>query len=295
MTVIVSMIVTLLVIWGISFVLPKRTSFGEKKRFWHVQLGILSTTRKGSELGLEWSVFHYVAMGICGFAIGALLVLLTHHVLLILVGVIAGWVIPTLVMEDVMYRRKRRVLMSCVPNLRLLTSKLQEGGSLEYALDITVPLMNGATKPIFLEMLQIISIDRGEPARALQYLKQQLTFRRIEDLCEKLLLGRSEGYSFRMVRSIAKTVDDISLDILDIQEVELVNQRKRWNMITLHLMLWTLPFLFRWMEMNMADTVAMTLSMNTFFGQALLAALCVNTLFAILYLNRLTRFDMRDA
>ncbi|MDN4617671.1 hypothetical protein QCD85_06145 [Paenibacillus sp. PsM32] len=251
--------------------------------------------RRGAELGLEWSFFHYGCMVTCGLGVGAILVWLTQNILLIIVGVVAGWVVPTLVMEDIIYRRKRRVLMSCVPNLRLLTSKLQEGGSLEYALDITVPLMNGATKPIFLEMLKIISIDRGEPGRALHYLKQQLTFRRIEDLCEKLLLGRNEGYSFRMVRSIAKTVDDISLDILDIQEVELVNQRKRWNMITLHLMLWTLPFLFKWMELNMADTVAMTLSMNTFLGQGLLAALSVNTLFAVLFLNRLTRFDMRDA
>ncbi|WDF52872.1 hypothetical protein PQ460_10800 [Paenibacillus sp. KACC 21273] len=295
MTIIVSMIVSFLIVGGISFILPQHTSFGEKKRFWKVRFGVPSMKRRGAELGLEWSFFHYGCMVTCGLGVGAILVWLTQNILLIIVGVVAGWVVPTLVMEDIIYRRKRRVLMSCVPNLRLLTSKLQEGGSLEYALDITVPLMNGATKPIFLEMLKIISIDRGEPGRALHYLKQQLTFRRIEDLCEKLLLGRNEGYSFRMVRSIAKTVDDISLDILDIQEVELVNQRKRWNMITLHLMLWTLPFLFKWMELNMADTVAMTLSMNTFLGQGLLAALSVNTLFAVLFLNRLTRFDMRDA
>lgn len=295
MTIIVSMIVSFLIVGGISFILPQHTSFGEKKRFWKVRFDVPSMKRRGAELGLEWSFFHYGCMVTCGLAVGAILVWLTQNILLIIVGVVAGWVVPTLVMEDIIYRRKRRVLMSCVPNLRLLTSKLQEGGSLEYALDIMVPLMNGATKPIFLEMLQIISMDRGEPGRALHYLKQQLTFRRIEDLCEKLLLGRNEGYSFRMVRSIAKTVDDISLDILDIQEVELVNQRKRWNMITLHLMLWTLPFLFKWMELNMADTVAMTISMNTFLGQGLLAALSVNTLFAVLFLNRLTRFDMRDA
>lgn len=293
--ILVSMIVSLLVVYAVSIFLPQRTRLGERKRFWQMQLGTFTVKRRGSELGLEWSLFHYVCMIGSGLAVGAILVWLTHNVLLILVGVVAGWVIPTLITEDIIYRRKRRVLISCVPNLRLLTSKLQEGGSLEYALSNTVPLMNGVTKPIFAQMLQLISIDRGEPERALRYLKQQLTFRRIEDLCEKLMIGRNEGFTFRMARSIAKTVDDISLDILDIHEVELINQKKRWNTITLHLMLWTLPFLFKFMEMNMADTVSMTLSMNTFLGQTLLAALSVNTLLAVLYLNRLTRFDMRDA
>lgn len=293
--ILVSMIVSLLAMYAVSIFLPQRTQLGERKRFWQMQLGTFTVKRRGSELGLEWSLLHYVCMIGSGLAVGAILVWWTHNVLLILVGIVASWVIPTLIAEDIMYRRKRRVLISCVPNLRLLTSKLQEGGSLEYALSSTVPLMNGVTKPIFEQMLQIISIDRGEPQRALHYLKQQLTFRRIEDLCEKLIIGRSEGFTFRMARSIGKTVDDISLDILDIQEVELINQKKRWNMITLHLMLWTLPFLFKFMEMNMADTVSMTLSMNTFLGQILLAALSVNTLMALLYLNRLTRFDMRDA
>ncbi len=280
---------------AIATYIPKQTKAQAHEQRMRAFLGFEQTKQRGTELGLKIQLWHYLLMLVICAALGVLIALWTSNIFLVLVGVAAGLILPQIILEDLIYRRKRKVLVSCVPNLRLLTSKLEEGGNLENALQLTVPLMNGVTKPIFHEMHRLIASDNGEPYRGLEYLKSQLTFRRIEDLCEKLITGRSDGFSYRTAKSLDKTTDDISLDILDIESIELKNNKSRFVLIVIHLMIWTFPFMFAWMEGNLGEVTSVVLSIQTITGKILLTILGLNFLLGCLYLNRLTRFDMKDA
>lgn len=285
---------TVLICFAIGVMLPKQSKRTKQLQNMRLLLGYQKAAEQGDELGLKVKPWHYaLILSIC-IVLGGAIGYFTNNILLVSVGVIAGFSIPKIVMEDLIYKRKRNVLINVVPNLRLLTAQLLEGGSLIRALELSLPAMSGATLPLFKDMHEKLRL-KNEEEDVLEHFQAELGFSRIGDLCEKLVYGKSEGYHSKAVDSIRKTIDEINLDIQDIQKIEIENKMRRQQMILLLFLVWAFPFIFAWFESNMISISGGQLTIETIYGKILLAVLGVNTLLGILYLNRWTRFDMRDA
>lgn len=289
-----NLLAAIIICFGISRLFRTDRQTRESRIRLRALAGYRQAVQQGNELGLTVKAWHYLLIVSICLGLGLGIAYYTDNILLSTVGVFAGFIIPKIILEDLIYKRKRNVLINIVPNLRLLNSKFLEGQSLRRSLELSIPAMNGVTKPLFEDMFKDLML-RVDEEDVLEKFRLELRFSRVDDYCEKLAYSKSEGYHSKTIDSLRKTTDEISLDIQNILEIEIENKKRRFQTITLLFLVWAFPFMFGWFEGNMIEISGGVLTLQTFAGKLLLAILGVNTLAGLLYLNRWTRYDMNDS
>ncbi|BFH18337.1 hypothetical protein J6TS7_32570 [Paenibacillus dendritiformis] len=151
-----------------------------------------------------------------------------------------------------------------------------------------MPLMSGVTKPNFLKLYRSLEIGI-DSTLALREMQEELRFQKFNDLCDKLVLGNREGYHTRTVESIRETIQDITDDITILQDLDLQNKRKRFNVHVVVVISWCFPFMFAYMESQIG-----TPTLETPIGKILIVSLFFVSLITYLMRDKYLSLNLNE-
>lgn len=275
-------------VWAISLVLPRPSQHShERARLMNI-MGFTSVQKTAATIGWQFKLRDYlILLGLSIFS-GYLIAVFTGNYLFVIVGVALCFFVPRYVVSTIQYKRRKEILLDLPHNLRLLCSKFRDCKSLQRSLEASLPLMSGVTKPTFMKLYQ--SLELGiDSTIALREAQNELRFQKFNDLCDKLIMGNREGFHTRTVESIRETITDISSDITILQDLDMQNKRKRFNVHVVVVISWCFPFMFAYMESQIG-----TPTLETPIGKILLVSLFFVSLVTYLMRDKYLSLNLND-
>lgn len=262
-----------LIFFTLIFLLPKAEidkSFTLSKIF-----GYEKIRKEAEDAGWSLSSKEFIGIIVFSIIVVALIAIFIGNYFFIALGVVLCFTLPRAIVLKVKRKIRQNVLFDLPANLRLFISKLADFPNIQKALENALPDMSGVTKPIFEKASNQLRV--GLPLdRVLDEMMVELRIRKMEDFMDKLLLTQMEGFHARSLESLKETVEEISEDIQQIQELEIEAKRKRRDLFLISVMAWIMPVLLSFMNTGNGNVF-----LNTSFGQIYIVSFAAATLFSI--------------
>ncbi|MEC0167372.1 hypothetical protein [Paenibacillus graminis] len=246
---------------------------------------------KAAGIRFEWRQFILILITAAGGGVAA--AALFSNIWFVAVGAALGFFMPKMWFFSVKYRRRKELLLNLPGNLRLLASKLRDCKSLQRSLEAALPLMTGVSKPLFAHMYDSLQIGLDVPT-VLERARQQIRFKKFDELCQKLTAGNREGFHARAVDGIRESVADIDADIQLLQEIDTENERKRMEPFMVFSLSFAFPLLFRYMESQLTQEFHIQTTMQTGIGKFLIASMLIFVLIGLWQKDKLLRLNLDD-
>lgn len=255
--------------------------------------GFENTQKQAKELGIQLTIKHYFILVIVSGLVGFLVMRLTSNLLLAGIAVGVGFTIPKMILSSLKYKRRRELLINLPANLRLLASKFRDSKSLQKSLEDSLPIMSGVSTEYFQDLYNslILGVDSKV---ALRQIREKVSFKKFDDLCEKILMGQRDGYHARVVDGIRETIDDIAFDIQLLKQLDIENRSKRLNVYIIFGMCWAFPFLFNYMESQLAEELGVQTTFETPLGKILIATMALVTLIGFIKRDKFLRLNLDE-
>ncbi|MEK5163178.1 hypothetical protein NYE69_12675 [Paenibacillus sp. FSL R5-0527] len=264
--------------WGLSFWLPPVVN--ARVRRLRFTFGFDQTQADAQALGIQLKAKHFALLITISVGVGVVIAYLTKNTLFVAFGVGLGFIVPKIILSQIRYRRRKEVLLNLPGNCRLFTSKLRDCKSVQKALEMSIPVMNGVTAPLFEKAYQSLRLG-VDLLTVLERMKSEIRFKQFDDFCEKILMGSRDGFHARVIEGIRETIDDIYEDMQLLQEMDIKNQRKRLEVYGVFGGCFALPYLFRYMESQMAQELGQTITLDTWIGKILIVSMAIVTLIGL--------------
>ncbi|MBA9086496.1 uncharacterized membrane protein (DUF485 family) [Fontibacillus solani] len=255
--------------------------------------GFEDTQKQAMELGIRLTVKHYLILVTISVSSGVLAAWMTKNILLAGVAVGVGFMVPKMILSSIRYKRRKELLMNLPSNLRVLASKFRDNKSLRMSLQMSLPVMDGVSKPHFQNLYDALRLNVPQTT-ALNQMKKNIGFSKFDDLCEKITMGQHDGYHARVVEGIRKTIDDIDFDIQHLQRLDIDNRKKRFIVYLIFGICWAFPFLFGYMESEIAAEFGMVTTLHSPIGKILIASMCLNTFIGFFKRDKFLRLNLDD-
>ncbi|MDY7989820.1 hypothetical protein UY286_05140 [Paenibacillus polymyxa] len=262
-----------LLFFTLSFLLPKaevNKPFTLSKMF-----GFEKIRKEAEDAGWSLSSKEFIGIIVFSIIVVALIAVFIGNYFFIALGVILCFTLPRAIVLKVKRKIRQNILFDLPANLRLFISKLADFPNIQKGMENALPDMSGVTKPIFEQASNQLRV--GLPLdRVLDEMMAELRIRKMEDFMDKLLLTQREGFHTRSLESLRETVEEISEDIQQIQELEIEAKRKRRDLLLISIMAWIMPVLLSFMNTGNGNVF-----LNTSFGQIYIVSFAAATLFSI--------------
>jgi hypothetical protein len=282
---------SLLIVSGLFVVLP--SPHNERVRQIRVTFGFEQVKAQAQAAGMKLEVKHYLLLLALSMSVGVVIALLTHNWIFIGFGVGISIIVPKIWISHVKYKKRREILMNLPGNLRLLTSKLRVCKSMLKSLEASLPLMNGVTTASFERLYQSLQIGI-DLQTAIKKIKQEIHFKQLDDYCEKVLMGEKDGYHNRVIQSMRETIDDIYADTQLLKEMDIKNRKKQGEVYWLFTLFFGFVYLFRYMELQLAEQLGSSLTLDTLFGQLLIVSMATTALIGLWKKDTYLRLNLDD-
>ncbi|WP_028592392.1 type II secretion system F family protein [Paenibacillus massiliensis] len=238
-------------------------------------LGYEKVRKEAEDAGWSLSSKEFISIIVFSIIVVALIAIFIGNYFFIALGIVLCFTLPRAIVLKVKRKIRQNVLFDLPANLRLFISKLADFPNIQKALENALPDMSGVTKPIFEQASNQLRV--GFPLeKVLDDMMVELRIRKMEDFMEKLVLTQTEGFHARSLESLRETVEEISEDIQQIQELEIDAKRKRRDLFLISIMAWLMPILLSFL--NTGDE---NVFLNTSFGQVYIVSFAAATLFSI--------------
>lgn len=277
---------------GLSLFLP-RVGKSEKATRLRMTFGFESARSQASELGINISVKHYIFSTLSSLVVGCGIAYLTNNVLFVVIGAVISFIVPKMVFSMIRYKQRREILLNLPSNLRLLASKFRDCKSLVKSLEMSLPIMNGVTKPIFQEMYNSLALNVSIQV-TLEKAKMEVNFGKFDDLCEKITMGNQDGFNSRVVEGIRETIDDITFDIQLLKNMDVENRKKRFNVYVIFGGCLSLPFFFALFENEVAREFGTIITLESIVGKILISTMILVTLVGLYKRDKYLRLNLDD-
>ncbi|MNW44031.1 hypothetical protein D3C74_212450 [compost metagenome] len=255
--------------------------------------GFEATQQQALELGIRLTVKHYLILIAISVSIGVLVAWITKNILLAGVAFGIGFMVPKMILSAIRHKRRKELLMNLPSNLRILASKFRDSKSLQKSLEMSLPVMDGVSKPHFQDLYNALRLNVPQTT-ALNRMKQNIGFSKYDDLCEKITMGQRDGYHARVVEGIRETIDDIAFDIQHLKKLDIDNRKKRFNVYIVFGLCWMFPFLFGYMEGEIAAEFGMLTTLQSPIGKILIASMSLITFIGFFMRDRFLRLNLDD-
>jgi len=282
----------ILISWGVFSCIPIFATKGRTKRL-RIAFGFESTQAAARAAGIQLQGRHYMHILACSAVVGTLTAFFTHNIWFMGVGVAGGVIITKMIISNVRFRRRKEQLMNLPANLRLMASKLRDCKSVQRSLEMSLPMMGGATLPLFADMYSSLQLGVDLPT-ALEKIRHTMGYKKFDDLSEKLLSGHREGFHARAVEGIRESIEDISSDMNLLEEIDIENTKKRMEPFIVFSFSLMLPFLFGYMESQLAHQFQRATTMQSGFGKLVLASMIVAVMVGLWQKDNLLRLNLDD-
>lgn len=231
--------------------------------------------KEAEDAGWSLSFKEFIGIIVFSIIVIALIAIFIGNYFFIALGIILCFTLPRAIVLKVKRKIRQNVLFDLPANLRLFISKLADFPNIQKALEHSLSDMSGVTKPIFEQASNQLRV--GFPLeKVLDDMMAKLRIRKMEDFMEKLVLTQTEGFHARSLESLRETVEEISEDIQQIQELEIDAKRKRRDLFLISIMAWLMPIL-----LSFLNTGNENVFLNTSFGQVYIVSFAGATLFSI--------------
>lgn len=266
----------LLLSWGLFNFFFKRSSSQVKSDRLRGMFGFEEVSKDALAVGVSLKLKHYLLIIALGVAVGSIIGYYTRNILFIGIGFTVGFIIPRMIIGSIKYNRRREVLINLPGNLRLLVSKLRDCKSIQKSLEMSLPIMTGATKPIFERLYQSLLLDIPLE-QALARTKKEVRFRKFDDLCEKILMGHKDGFHTRSVEVIRKNIEEIITDAQLLVEVEIKNKQERIKPYITYSLCFGLVGMCVYMETQLVSVLSAQLTLSTIIGKIFISTMILTT------------------
>lgn len=262
------------------------------ERMWRA-FGYDSLHAEAQAAGLKLQPVHYALMLGSAAAVGGSVAYWTANFWFVGAGVAIGMLVPKIIIAAIKYRRRKNLLMNLPSNLRLFKSKLLDCKSIQKSLEMSLPMMQGETKPVFQQMYDslLLGLDVGT---VLERAKSSIHLRKFDECCQKLLTGHREGFHTKSIKGISESIADIDSDIQLLQEIDIENEKKRMEPFLVFGICIASPFLFRYMESQMTDEFALKTTLETGLGKLLIASMVVSIVVGLWQRDKLLRLNLDE-
>jgi len=282
----------LLVSWGgFSFFLKGASSEGSKVSRLGKMFGFEQLHSEANSVGIKFKLHHYIAIIAISITLGALVGYYTENFLYTISGLAVGLIVPRIGIDTYKYNRRRDTLLNLPSNARLLVSKLSDCKSLEKALEMSIPLMTGPTKPIF-ERLHTALKLKVPVERALLVTQGEIKFKKFDELAEKFLMGYSDGYTAKSIQSIRKTIEEITQHARLLQEVDMKNKNDRMMPYINFALCFGFPFLCWYMESQLSNEISQVLTLDSPVGKIGMASMVVSAVIGLWKKDKYLRLNL---
>jgi hypothetical protein len=265
----------------------------ERVRQIRMTFGFEQVKAQAQAAGMKLEIKHYLLLLALSMSTGVVIALLTQNWLFIGFGVGISIIVPKIWISHVKYKQRREVLINLPGNLRLLTSKLPDCKSMQKSLETALPLMNGVTTVSFERLYQSLQLG-VDLQTAINKIKQEINFRQFDDFCEKVLSGEKDGYHNRVVESMRETIDDIYADMHLLKEMDIKNRKKQGEVYWLFTFFFGFVYLFRFMEVQLAEQLRQSLTLDTIFGQLLIVSMAITAIIGLWKKDNYLRLNLDD-
>ena len=286
-TIVLVLLGTVCMVLALHLLLPKTSNRIDRNRLMNI-IGYSTVQKNALSIGWHLKIRDYLLLISGSFFTGYLIGLLTGNNLFVFAGGLLSFFVPKYIISMVRYRKRKEALMDLPHNLRLMASKFRDSKSLQKSLENSLPIMSGVTKSVFITLYR--SLEIGIEAQvALKEAQKELNFRKFDDLCDKLIDGNRSGFTSRSVESIRETIDDIAFDIQILQDLDIQNRRKRFNVHIIVGLCWTFPFLFAYLESQITNP-----TIQDPIGKILLVTMFLVSLMTYLMRDKYLRLNLDD-
>ncbi|ALP37968.1 hypothetical protein ASL14_19035 [Paenibacillus sp. IHB B 3084] len=262
-----------LISFTLGFLFPRAEA---SKSFTLSQMfGYENIRKEAEDAGWSLSSKEFISIIVFSIIVVVLIAIFIGNYFFIALGIVLCFTLPRAIVLKIKRKIRQNVLFDLPANLRLFISKLADFPNIQKALENALPDMSGVTKPIFEQASNQLRV--GFPLeRVLDDVMGELRIRKMEDFMDKLLLTQMEGFHARSLESLRETVEEISEDIQQIQELEIGAKRKRRDLFLISIMAWMMPILLSFMNTGNSNVF-----LNTTFGQVYIVSFAAATLFSI--------------
>lgn len=274
----------------VALLLPKSVednSRMERQRLMNL-IGYTAFEEQARQTGWKINIRHYLFLLLTTLGMGYGVSLVTGNYLYVFLSVLLGFFIPRYVLSNLQYRRRKEILIDLPQNLRLWASQFRDCKSVVKSLESSLPMMEGATKPSFMKLLDALQTDTPLVV-ALIAMRKEIRFRKFDDFCDRLILGSSQGFHVQTMDSLREIIDDIAFDIRVLHELDIQNKQKRLHVHTILVGCWCIPFMLSYMESEVA-----TATVEELFGKILLATMAFTTMVIYLARDKYMRLNLHD-
>ena len=255
--------------------------------------GFEEAQNQARSAGVKINFTHYILLLLCSALVGVAISVWLGNVLFIAVGAIWGYFIPRMVFSMIKYKRRKEILTDLPSNCGLLKSNLPEGESLQRALQLSLPLMGGVTKPVFQKLYEQLKIGMSVNL-ALKQAANTIKFNKFYDLCEKLNTGNTDGYHLQAMDSIQESIDAIADDVQHLQEIDIQNRKKRSTVYVIVGGAWFIALAMRFMESEMNSGFQVIPSMDTPIGKIFVATMALASVFTFAVREKYLKLNLDD-
>ncbi|MGG3278955.1 type II secretion system F family protein [Paenibacillus solani] len=262
----------LLLSWGLFDFFFKRSSSQVKSDRLRGMFGFEEVSKDALAVGVSLKLRHYLLVIALGVAAGSIIGYYTKNILFVGIGFAVGFIIPRMIIGSIKYNRRKGVLINLPGNLRLLVSKLRDCKSIQKSLEMALPIMSGATKPIFERLYQSLLLD-VPLEQALARMKKEVRFRKFDDLCEKIMMGHKDGFHTRSVEVIRKNIEEITSDAQLLVEVDIKNRQERLKPYLTYFLCFAIVMMCGYMESQLIDMLSAQLSVSTIIGKIFISTM----------------------
>ncbi|MGG4108823.1 hypothetical protein AAXB25_33515 [Paenibacillus lautus] len=281
----------LLLSWGLFTTFSQQSKVKKKSERLRSMFGFEEVSNAALAAGITLRLKHYLLIIVVGLIIGGVCSYYTNNILFIGIGFASGMVVPRIIIESIKYNRRKEVLINLPGNLRLLISKLRDCKSLQKSLETSLPLMTGATKPIFEKLYQALLLD-VPIEHALKQAQQEIRFRKFDDLCEKLLMGHKDGYHARSIATIRDNINEIVWDSQLLVEVDMKNKMERMKPYLTFGLCFGIVLICAFMEGELVNSFSMKISLNTIPGKIFIATMILTAVLGLWKKEKYLRLNL---
>ncbi|WP_338709185.1 hypothetical protein [Paenibacillus amylolyticus] len=265
----------LLIAWAAFSLFSKKTKeTRQREHRLEKFFGFAELSREANDAGIALKPKHYISILTIAVGAGAGAGYFTNNILFIAVGLAVGIIVPRIIIGNYRYSKRKDLLFNLPLNARLVTAQLRDSKSLEKALNMSLPVMSGATKPVFERLYT--SLRLGVPMdRALMQARNEVKFRKFDDLCEKLLMGYNDGYHALSVKSIRQTIEEMVRDIQLLTEIDMKNKKALFQPYVTFTLCFAFPLFCAYMEQELSQATAQGITLDTPIGKILIVSMLI--------------------
>jgi len=259
----------------------------ENERLLHL-IGYRTLEKQAQQMGWKMKLRDYGCFLFIAIIMGYGVSVISGNYMYIFFAGLLGFCIPKYLLSHLQYRKRRDILLNLPANLRLWASQFADCKSVVKSLDRALPMMNGVTEPVFQRLLQALKIDTPLHI-ALRRMQTEIRFRKFDDFCDRLRMGEQQAFHRGTIESLREIIDDLTYDIRILNELDIQNKKKRFHVHVIVVIVWFMPFLFSYMESQIA-----TSTLTEPLGKILLGTMAVTTMYTYFKRDQYLRLNVNE-